>query len=92
MIKELIRRRVPQILGSYLVAGTSLVLFVEYLVDKYNLPIFFPTLALIMILGILPSVIIIAYFHGAPGKDEWTKIEKFGIPINILFIVFWLFH
>ena len=86
MIKELIRRRVPQILGSYLVAGTSLVLFVEYLVDKYNLPIFFPTLALIMILGILPSVIIIAYFHGAPGKDEWTKIEKFGIPLNILFI------
>ena len=86
MIKELIRRRIPQILGSYLVAGTSMVLFVEYLVDKYNFPIFFPTLTLITILGILPSVIIIAYFHGAPGKDEWTKIEKFGIPVNILFI------
>ena len=28
---------------------------------------------------------------GAPGKDEWTKVEKFGIPINILFIAFALF-
>jgi hypothetical protein len=31
-------------------------------------------------------VIILAYFHGAPGKDEWTKMEKIGIPVNILFI------
>ena len=34
----------------------------------------------------MPSVIVLAYFHGAPGKDEWTKIEKFGIPVNVLFI------
>ena len=28
-IKKLLDRRVPQLLGSYLIAGTSLVLFVE---------------------------------------------------------------
>lgn len=86
MLKEIINRRVPQILGSYLIAGTSLVLFIEYLVEKYHLPTIMPTIALISILGILPSVLILAYFHGAPGKDEWTKIEKIGIPVNILFI------
>ena len=43
-------------------------------------------MSLIALIGILPSVLILAYFHGAPGKDEWTKIEKIGIPLNILFI------
>jgi len=85
-IKKLIDRRVPHILGSYLVAATSLVLFVEYLVNKYQFPIHYPTLALFGIVGILPTVIILAYFHGAPGKDAWTKVEKIGVPINVVFI------
>ena len=85
-INKLLDRRVPQILGSYLVAATSLVLFVEYLVDKYQFSDHYPILALFAIIGILPSVIILAYFHGAPGKDVWTKVEKIGIPINIAFI------
>ena len=75
-INKLIQRRIPQILGSYLVAATSLVLFIEYLVEKYQFPTHFPTLALFGIIGILPSVVILAYFHGAPGKDDWTKVEK----------------
>ena len=86
LIKKLLERRIPQILGSYLIAGTSLILFIEYLVGKYQFPFHYPTLALFAIIGILPSVVIIAYFHGAPGKDEWTKVERIGIPINILFI------
>tara|TARA_B100001250_G_scaffold128473_2_gene109364 strand:+ start:434 stop:1912 length:1479 start_codon:yes stop_codon:yes gene_type:complete len=91
LIKNLLERRIPHILGSYLVAGTSLVLFIEYLVDKYQFPSHYPTLFLFALVGILPSVIILAYFHGAPGKDEWTKIEKIGIPMNILFIAIFLF-
>jgi len=90
-IKTLLERRIPQILGSYLVAGTSLILFIEYLIDKYQFPSHYPTLALFALMGILPSVVILAYFHGAPGKDEWTKIEKIGIPLNVLFIAGILF-
>ena len=86
MIKKILNRRLPQILGSYFIAGTSLVLFLEYLVEKYEFPIYLPTMSLIALVGILPSVLILAYFHGAPGKDEWNKIEKVGIPINVLFI------
>ena len=91
LIKTLLERKIPQILASYLIAGTSLILFIEYLVEKYQFPSQYPTLALFAILGILPSVVILAYFHGAPGKDEWTKIEKVGIPINVLFIAGILF-
>ena len=89
--KILLERRIPQILGSYLVAGTSLILFIEYLVGKYQFPSQYPTLALFALVGILPSVIILSYFHGAPGKDEWTKVEKVGIPINVFFIATILF-
>ena len=90
-IKTLLDRRIPQILGSYLVAGTSLILFIEYLVDKYQFPSHYPTLALFALIGILPSVVILSYFHGAPGKDDWTIIEKIGVPINVLFIAGVLF-
>ena len=91
LFKKLLERRIPHILGSYLVAGTSLILFIEYLIDKYQFPSSYPTLALFALIGILPSVIILSYFHGAPGKDEWTKVEKVGIPINVLFIAGILF-
>jgi len=90
-IKRLLERRIPHILGSYLVAGTSLILFIEYLVDKYQFPSHYPTLSLFALMGILPSVVILSYFHGAPGKDEWTKVEKVGIPINVFFIATILF-
>ena len=78
-------------MGSYLVAGTSLILFIDYLVEKYQFPSYYPTLALFALIGILPSVMILSYFHGAPGKDEWTKVEKVGIPINVFFIAMILF-
>jgi len=85
-IKKLLDRRVPQIVGSYIIAGTSLVLFLDWLKVRYEYPEHYISLALFGIISIIPSVIILSYFHGAPGKDEWTKIEKIGIPINILFI------
>ena len=85
-IKELIHRRIPHIIGSYLVAGTSLILFIDWLVNRYSLPEYYTTLCLFGVIAIIPSVVILAYFHGAPGKDEWTKIEKIGVPVNIIFI------
>jgi len=86
LIKEVIHRRIPHIIGSYLIAGTSLILFVDWLVNRYTLPEYYTTLCLFGVIAIMPSVFILAYFHGAPGRDEWTKIEKIGVPVNIIFI------
>ena len=85
-ITELLKRRIPQSIGSYIITGQSLVLFIDWLAARYDFPQYYTTIALFGILSIIPSVIILAYFHGAPGKDQWTKIEKIGIPINIIFI------
>ena len=51
-IKELFNRRIPQIIGSYIVAGTSLVLFIDWLVNRYAFPQYYVTLALVSILSI----------------------------------------
>jgi hypothetical protein len=42
-------------------------------------------LGLITLLSMLPTVGMLAYFHGRPGRDEWTRTEKIGIPLNIIF-------
>ena len=81
---ELLKRNILRIIGSYLIAGTSLVLFIDWLIARYQLPEYYVSIALFCLISIIPSVIILAYFHGAPGKDEWTKIEKYGITINVL--------
>lgn len=91
LIQNLLDRRMPQIIGSYFVGATTLILFVDWLITKYGFSDNILQFTWFGLISILPSVLIIAYFHGAPGKDEWTRVEKFGIPINILFIAIALF-
>ena len=90
-LKEILRRRVPQIIGSYLVASISLIGALDWLVARYEYSETYVTLAIFCLISILPSVMILSYFHGAPGKDEWTKVEKYGIPVNVLFIALAIF-
>ena len=91
IFKKILDRRVPQILGSYFIGATTLLFFIDWLVAKYDFSDYYTSLGLFGLICIVPSVIILAYFHGSPGKDEWTKVEKFGIPINIFFIAIALF-
>ena len=81
----------PQIIGSYFVGSTTLILFIDWLITKYGFSENILSFTWFGLISILPSVLILAYFHGAPGKDEWTRVEKFGIPLNIVFIAIALF-
>jgi len=87
LYKELLKRRIPQILASYFIAGATFILFMDWVVNRYGLAEYYTTMALFSVIAILPSVIILSYFHGAPGKDQWNKIEKIGIPVNMIFII-----
>ena len=83
-LKELLKRRVPQILGIYLGISWAIVEAVGFLVDRYLLSTYLVDLCIVILLSLIPSVLILAYFHGAPGRDEWTMPEKIGIPTNLL--------
>jgi tetratricopeptide (TPR) repeat protein len=36
-----------------------------------------------------------AYYHGEPGRNKWTRLEKIGIPVNLMgaiVLLFFLFY
>ena len=85
LAKHLWERRVLQILCFYLGGCWAIIEFVSsLLVDRFMLSSHLITFSLTILLSLIPSVLLIAYFHGKPGKDQWTKVEKIGIPLNLI--------
>ncbi len=81
------RRRVPHMLGLFLGAAWVGLEFTDWIVERYELSagivdmVFFGTLAM------TPSVLLVAWFHGAPGRDRWRWAERVGVPLNLVFAV-----
>ena len=82
--KSLWTRRVPHVLGVYLGVSWGLLEFVGFLVDRYLLSPHLVTFSLVALVSLLPSISIIAYFHGTPGRQGWSKVEKVAVPSNLL--------
>ena len=86
-------RRVPQLVGMYIAATWLVIELGDWITERFNLPAEMTTYVFVAMLVMLPAVILFAYNHGAPGKDEWTRSEKVFIPLNafvacaILFIL-----
>jgi len=91
LVQSLQERRVPQITAFYLGGGWGLIQFIEWIVERYGLSPYLPDFSLIILFSMLPTVIIVAYFHGRPGTDKWTKIEMVTIPVNLMITVGLLF-
>ncbi|MCK4695561.1 MAG: hypothetical protein KAT74_07350, partial [Candidatus Cloacimonetes bacterium] len=88
-VKNLWQRRVPQIFIIYLGACWAIIEFVSsLLVDRYLLSPHLIDFSIVTLISLIPSILMISYFHGKQGKDEWTKFEKIGIPINIILVIF----
>ncbi len=84
IFKDLLQRRVPQILGIYLAASWGIVLFMDWLVNRYPISPHLPEFSLSTLVSMIPTVLLLAYFHGKPGRDRWTRFEKIGIPVNLV--------
>jgi len=80
----LVKRRVPQILGLYLLASLGILQLVKWLVNRFLLSSHLPDFSLAASLSMIPTVLLLAYFHGKPGRGKWVKAEKFGISANVL--------
>jgi tetratricopeptide (TPR) repeat protein len=93
-VKDLIERRVPQILGLYFGTCWVVIEFTDWLVNRYVLSPYLIDLILVALLSMVPTVVILAYFHGKPGRDKRTKLETIGISANLLLtvaLIFFLF-
>lgn len=90
---DLWRRRVPHAIAAYLGATWAVVLLVRILTDRLMLSPDVTALALAAMIALLPSVILISFFHGGTGR-AWPPEERAGIALNaigaaaILFLLF----
>ncbi|KAA3615555.1 MAG: tetratricopeptide repeat protein [Calditrichaeota bacterium] len=88
---NLFERRVPQILGSYFLASIAVIQFVGWLVDRYLFSPYLVNFCIVLLVSFIPSAMLIAYYHGKPGRNQWVSSEKIGIPLNILLSAMLLF-
>ncbi len=90
---ELWRRRVPQILGFYVAATWMAVEIGDWMIERFSLPQDLTSYVFIGMVVLLPAVGVIAWGHGAPGKDRWTRFQAGFVSANcaaaIAAIVFW---
>jgi tetratricopeptide (TPR) repeat protein len=84
-------RRVPQILAIYVVLGFGLVQLLRLLVNCFPLSPHIPDFSMVAIASCIPTVLLLAYFHGKAGRASWSKVERIGIPLNLLVSAFLLF-
>ena len=82
--KDLLQRRVPQILGIYFAGHLGIIIFMEWLVHRYPVSPYLPGFCLVALFSIIPTILLLAYFHGKSGHYQWGRAEKIGIPVNLL--------
>jgi tetratricopeptide (TPR) repeat protein len=61
-----------------------LIEILDRLVERYLLSPYLTDIAFWGLFSLLPAVILIAWTHGKPGKDQATTAEKVGVPINVI--------
>jgi tetratricopeptide (TPR) repeat protein len=83
-IDQLRERRFIQFTISYLVAGWGLLQFTDWIVNRYAFAPIWVDIVMIFLIAMLPSVLLLTYNHGKPGKDQWRLVEKIMLPSNIV--------
>ncbi len=76
------QRRVFPIVGMYVAASWLVIELGDWVTERFGLPSAFTTYVFVAMITMLPAVALLAYGHGAPGKDRWTRTEKVFIPLN----------
>jgi len=84
--RDLMQRRVPHILAIYAGASWGLVEFTAFAVDEFLLSPHWTRLVMVTLFMVLPSVFMLAWFHGKPGRerDQLARAEKVVIPANLV--------
>ena len=75
----------------YAGASWGLVESTAFMVDEFLLSPRWTRVVMSALLLLLPSVAMIAWFHGRPGRDEPPTAEKIAVPANFVLAAFVLF-
>ena len=84
LTRKLFERRVPQVLLIYAGASWGLVESTAFMVDEFLLSPHWARVVMAALVLLLPSVAMLAWYHGRPGPDEVPMAEKIGIPVNVV--------
>ena len=87
LFQKLMARRVPQITGLYIAASWLTVEMGQWIVGLLNWPEQLVVYAFVLLAAMLPSAIMLAWNHGAPGRDRWPRGEKIAVPLNALLAI-----
>ena len=82
-LSNLLERRVPQSVALYIGVSWGWVQSTDFIVDEFLLSPHWTRVMLSAALFLLPSVLLLAWFHGQPGPNRITTVEKVGIPSNL---------
>ena len=83
-IAELFARRVPQIVGVYIGACWMTVEIGDWVTERVGAPPDLIAYVFVLMIALLPSVAVLAWNHGAPGKDRSPRFEKLFVPANLV--------
>jgi tetratricopeptide (TPR) repeat protein len=84
LLQEMRARRILPAVGVYVGACWVVVEILDRLVDRYFLSPYLTDIVFWGLYSLLPAVILLAWTHGRPGKDKVTRLEKVGIPANLI--------
>jgi tetratricopeptide (TPR) repeat protein len=91
LYQELRERRVFQFTISYIVGSFGLVEFLEFLEGRMQLSPNLVNLVGLALVLLLPSVIMLAWGLGRPGRDNLGRTGKVAVPANLLVAAVLLF-
>ena len=97
--QELRDRNVWREIKAYLFGGAAMIpliwLVVSLLNYSDNTTILITKIVVVIFISLFPSVFLFAYYHGESKNTPWSKAEKIGLPLNLLFtfsLVFLFFN
>jgi len=83
-LTEVRDRRILPAVGVYVASVWVLIEILDRLVERYLLSPYLTDIVFWGLYSLIPAVMLVAWTHGRPGKDKATRIEKVGVPINII--------
>ncbi|MCW8926150.1 MAG: hypothetical protein OQJ84_07840 [Xanthomonadales bacterium] len=83
-ITELKDRRILPAVGMYVASTWVLIEILDRLVERYLLSPYLTDIVFWGLYSLIPAVMIISWTHGKKGKDKAGRLEKIGVPINLI--------